>query len=119
MRTLDRLDVTRQGDTILITTSARSFLHHQVRNMAGTLKLVGDGTWHPARVEAALQARARAAAGPTAPAAGLVLTGVEYADDPFVKMLADGNGTASSLESEDGLRQPSQLSHTLQNGVLS
>ena len=47
MRTLDRLDVTREGDVITIVAEARSFLHHQVRNMVGTLRLVGDGRWHP------------------------------------------------------------------------
>ncbi|MBV8575641.1 MAG: tRNA pseudouridine(38-40) synthase TruA, partial [Acetobacteraceae bacterium] len=83
VRTLDRLDVGRCGDLVEIVAEARSFLHHQVRNMAGTLKLVGEGTWPPDRVAAALAARDRAAAGPTAPAAGLCLLGVRYAADPF------------------------------------
>jgi tRNA pseudouridine38-40 synthase len=83
LRTLDRLDVTRHGEIIEIVAEARSFLHHQVRNMAGTLKLVGEGAWGEARVAAALAARDRAAAGPTAPPDGLSLTGVRYADDPF------------------------------------
>jgi len=83
LRTLDRLDVAREGDMITITAEARSFLHHQVRNLVGTLKLVGDGSWPEARVAAALAARDRAAAGPTAPAEGLTLTGVGYPVDPF------------------------------------
>jgi tRNA pseudouridine38-40 synthase len=83
LRTLDRLDVTRFGDTIEIVAEARSFLHHQVRNMVGTLKLVGDGHWAPERVAAALDARDRSAAGPTAPAEGLCLTAVRYPIDPF------------------------------------
>jgi tRNA pseudouridine38-40 synthase len=83
LRTLDRLDVHRDGDLIEIAAEARSFLHHQVRNMVGTLRLVGDGNWPVERVAAALAARDRAAAGPTAPAAGLCLTGVRYAADPF------------------------------------
>jgi tRNA pseudouridine38-40 synthase len=83
LRTLDRLDVTRRGEVIEITAEARSFLHHQVRNMVGTLKLVGDGSWRPDRVAAALAARDRGAAGPTAPAAGLCLMGVAYPADPF------------------------------------
>jgi len=62
---------------------ARSFLHHQVRNMAGTLKLVGEGNWPVERVAAALAARDRSAAGPTAPPQGLTLTGVRYPEDPF------------------------------------
>jgi tRNA pseudouridine38-40 synthase len=78
LRTLDRLDVRRCGDIIEIIAEARSFLHHQVRNMVGTLKLVGDGTWPMARVASALAERSRAAAGPTAPADGLCLIGVRY-----------------------------------------
>jgi tRNA pseudouridine38-40 synthase len=83
IRTLDRLDVTRRGDIVEITTEARSFLHHQVRNFVGTLKVVGEGRWPVERVTAALAARNRAAAGPTAPPEGLTLIGVGYPDDPF------------------------------------
>jgi len=77
-KTLDTLDVVRVGDEIHIEARARSFLHHQVRNMAGTLKLVGLGRWQPDDVARALAARDRRAGGPTAPAAGLVLVGVGY-----------------------------------------
>lgn len=83
IRTLERLDVTQTGDLITIMVEARSFLHHQVRNFVGTLRLVGDGSWPEARVAAALSARDRSAAGPTAPAAGLCLTAVRYPVDPF------------------------------------
>ena len=83
LRTLDRLDVTRAAERIEITAEARSFLHHQVRNMVGTLHLVGAGRWPVARVAAALAARDRAAAGPTAPAEGLCLMAVGYPVDPF------------------------------------
>jgi tRNA pseudouridine38-40 synthase len=83
IRTLDRLDVTGYQDIIEIVTEARSFLHHQVRNLVGTLKLVGEGGWSIARVTAALEARNRAAAGPTAPPEGLTLIKVGYPDDPF------------------------------------
>lgn len=83
LRTLDRLDVTRDGDLVHIDAVARSFLHHQVRNMVGTLRLVGDGSWPVARVARALAARDRSAAGPTAPASGLCLMAVGYPDDPF------------------------------------
>jgi tRNA pseudouridine38-40 synthase len=82
-RTLDRLDVVRGPETIEIIAEARSFLHHQVRNFAGTLKLVGEGSWTAERVPAALAARDRAAAGPTAPAEGLTLIAVGYPDNPF------------------------------------
>jgi tRNA pseudouridine38-40 synthase len=77
-KTLDRLDVRRLGEEIEIAAGARSFLHHQVRNMVGTLKLVGEGKWSPADVAAALAARDRAKAGPTAPPEGLYLTEVRY-----------------------------------------
>jgi len=83
VRTLDSLDVARIGDTLTITTEARSFLHHQVRNMVGTLKLVGEGRWPAAQVRTALEARDRRAAGPTAPPDGLTLVNVSYAQDPF------------------------------------
>ena len=83
LRTLDRLDVRIDGDMIEIIAEARSFLHHQVRNMVGTLKLVGEGRWPMERVGIALAARDRSAGGPTAPADGLCLTGVRYPIDPF------------------------------------
>lgn len=78
MRTLDALDLSRVGEEIHVAVRARSFLHHQVRNMVGTLKLVGEGKWTAAEVAAALAARDRAAAGPTAPADGLYLVEVAY-----------------------------------------
>jgi tRNA pseudouridine38-40 synthase len=78
LKTLDTFDVVQAGDEIVITAQSRSFLHHQVRNMVGTLKLVGEGRWRVGRVAAALAALDRAAAGPTAPAEGLCLVGVRY-----------------------------------------
>jgi len=78
LKTLDRLEVERQGGEIRIHAAARSFLHHQVRNMVGTLKLVGEGRWSGEDVAAALAQRSRAAAGPTAPAEGLFLAEVRY-----------------------------------------
>jgi tRNA pseudouridine38-40 synthase len=78
VKTLDRLAVRRIGDRLEIVARARSFLHHQVRNMVGTLKLIGEGRQPVDRVEAVLAARDRAAAGPTAPACGLYLAGVDY-----------------------------------------
>jgi tRNA pseudouridine38-40 synthase len=82
-RTLDRLDVVRRGETVEISAQARSFLHHQVRNMVGTLKLVGEGRWPPERMAAALAAAHRSAAGPTAPPEGLFLMNVGYPDAVF------------------------------------
>ena len=81
-KTLDVLTVTRVGDEVRVVAEARSFLHHQVRNMVGTLALVGRGSWHPSDVARALAARNRAAAGPTAPASGLYLTAVGYGYNP-------------------------------------
>ena len=78
VKTLDRLSVVRDGDEIRVSARARSFLHHQVRNMVGTLKLVGEGKWTPDDVAEALAARDRAAGGPTAPADGLYLVEVVY-----------------------------------------
>ncbi len=78
VKTLDVLEVIRDGHEIRIEARARSFLHHQVRNMVGTLKLVGEGKWGRAEVERALEARDRSAAGPTAPAEGLYLVSVGY-----------------------------------------
>jgi tRNA pseudouridine38-40 synthase len=78
VKTLDSLDLVRQGEEIRISARARSFLHHQVRNIVGTLKLVGVGQWRPEDVARALAARDRRAGGPTAPSEGLVLVGVRY-----------------------------------------
>jgi tRNA pseudouridine38-40 synthase len=78
VKTLDRLEVTRRGEEIRIEAQARSFLHHQVRNIAGTLKLVGAGKWRVRDVAAALAARDRRAGGPTAPPDGLYLVAVHY-----------------------------------------
>ena len=78
LRTLDRLDVTRSGDLIEVRTSARSFLHNQVRSLVGTLKRVGEGGWTAADVKAALDAKDRAACAGIAPPEGLYLTKVDY-----------------------------------------
>jgi tRNA pseudouridine38-40 synthase len=79
IKTLDRLEVTAEGEEVLITASARSFLHNQVRSMVGSLKLVGEGKWSPRDLGAALEARDRRACGPVAPARGLYLMRVDYA----------------------------------------
>jgi len=78
VKTMDRITVQRIGDEIHITFAARSFLHHQVRNIVGTLKMIGDNKWSVDRIESILEAKNRAAAGPTAPADGLYLTVVDY-----------------------------------------
>ena len=80
VRTLDRLDVVRDGDRIAIDASARSFLHHQVRSMVGCLSLVGRGKWSADDLQAALDARDRHALGLNAPPDGLYFTGADYPD---------------------------------------
>jgi tRNA pseudouridine38-40 synthase len=77
-KTLDVLDVARDGDNVSITTSARSFLHSQVRSMAGSLAWVGEGRWSASDLKAALNARDRSACGPVAPPDGLFLVRVDY-----------------------------------------
>lgn len=77
-KTLDALDVTRDGDDVAITTSARSFLHSQVRSMVGSLVWVGHGRWNAADLRRALEARDRTACGPVAPPDGLYLVRVAY-----------------------------------------
>jgi tRNA pseudouridine38-40 synthase len=78
VKTLDQLDVARHDDEVLIRTSARSFLHNQVRSMVGSLVLVGDGKWSARDLAHALAARDRAACGPVAPPDGLYLVRVDY-----------------------------------------
>ena len=77
-KTLDQLDVVRRGDAVSILTSARSFLHSQVRSMVGSLVWVGEGRWSADDLAAALAARNRAACGPVAPPQGLYLVKVDY-----------------------------------------
>ncbi len=77
-KTLDQLDVRREGDEVSIVTSARSFLHSQVRSMVGSLVWVGEGRWSADDLAASLAARNRAACGPVAPPDGLYLVRVDY-----------------------------------------
>lgn len=78
IRTLDVFEVVGDGEVIAITASARSFLHHQVRSMVGSLKLVGEGKWSPTDFRASLDAADRSRCGAMAPSSGLYLTGVDY-----------------------------------------
>lgn len=84
IRTLDSLTVTQEpyddyrGTKITIRAVAQSFLHHQVRNIAGALKLVGQGKWSAQDLQNALDAKDRTKGGPTAPAQGLYLNTIEY-----------------------------------------
>ena len=78
LKTLDRLDVEREGEDIRIHAAARSFLHHQVRSMVGCLALVGLGRWEPDEVRRALEARERQALGLNAPPDGLYFVEAKY-----------------------------------------
>jgi tRNA pseudouridine38-40 synthase len=82
VKTLDRLEVLREGDRIEIRAAARSFLHHQVRSMVGCLQLVGRGKWSARDLTDALQARDRAALGLNAPPDGLYFVEALYEGDP-------------------------------------
>ena len=78
VKTLDRLDVMRDGDELNVIAVARSFLHNQVRSMVGSLVHVGEGKWSADDLAAALAARDRAACGQVVPPQGLYLVRVEY-----------------------------------------
>jgi tRNA pseudouridine38-40 synthase len=78
VKTLERLDVSRDGDAVRVTASARSFLQHQVRSMVGSLVHAGDGKWSADDLAAALAARDRTRCGQVAPPHGLYLVRVDY-----------------------------------------
>lgn len=80
VKTVDHVRVSRLGEEVEITCSARSFLHNQVRSFAGSLKRVGEGKWSERDFRTALEARDRALCGPVAPACGLYLVRVDYPD---------------------------------------
>ncbi|MDE5616140.1 MAG: tRNA pseudouridine(38-40) synthase TruA [Alphaproteobacteria bacterium] len=76
VKTLDVCRITQHGEEIIFEFSARSFLHHMVRNIVGTLVEIGIGK--PYDIDSIFAARNRSAAGPTAPAAGLYFMGADY-----------------------------------------
>jgi tRNA pseudouridine38-40 synthase len=98
VKTLDFIGIERSGEHIDIVLRARSFLHNQVRSIAGTLERVGKGVWTPDRVAEARDAKDRAACGPVAPACGLYLERVIYDDVPT------GQGTVSDGMSDSGAK---------------
>jgi tRNA pseudouridine38-40 synthase len=96
VKTLDRLDVSREGEAIVVRAVARSFLHRQVRSMVGSLKRVGEGRWQADDLAAALAARDRAACGPVAPAAGLYLARVDYPAESLLSSRPERSGEPGS-----------------------
>ncbi len=78
IKTLDEIKVYREGEKVIFTLRARSFLHHMVRNIVGSLVLVGNGKWQVEDISKVLLAKDRRSAGPTAPAHGLYFTKIEY-----------------------------------------
>ena len=78
MKTLDKLTVSRHGEEVIIEAAARSFLHHQVRSMVGSLTLVGHGKWSTRDLKAALDAADRNALGLNAPPDGLYFVSATY-----------------------------------------
>jgi len=80
VKTIDQLSVRREDDRIMVTVSARSFLHHQVRSIVGCLTLVGSGRWNAARLAKALAARDRQRLGVNAPPDGLYFVSAVYPD---------------------------------------
>ena len=78
MRTIERLAFTQDGDEITLHVEAKSFLYHQVRNITGSLALVGTGRWSLDEFKTAFAARDRTKGGPTAPAQGLCFWKVKY-----------------------------------------
>lgn len=100
VRTLDALEIEElpraEGTEFRFRLRARSFLHNQVRSIIGTLERVGAGAWGPDAVQAALEARDRAACGPVCPPYGLVLDGVDYPSDPFQQGAINSQGTENT-----------------------
>lgn len=80
VKVLDRLAVRRDGDRVFISAQSRSFLHHQVRSMVGSLALVGMGRWEEDRIATALAARDRRELGVNAPPDGLFFVSASYPD---------------------------------------
>ena len=104
IRTLDRLDVIRDGDEVQIHASALSFLHRQVRSMVGSLVEVGLGRWTAGDLKTALEAADRSRCGPVAPACGLYLASVDYAERHRGEYRAPPSSSAKAGEGDRAKR---------------
>ncbi len=78
IKTIDEITIRREGDLIEVYVCAKSFLHHMVRNLVGTLKFIGEGKWEPEYIKDIIEAKNRQKAGPTAPPDGLYFLRVDY-----------------------------------------
>jgi tRNA pseudouridine38-40 synthase len=78
IRTVEKIEIFKEGELIKINFSAKSFLHHQVRNMVGTLVLAGKEKIKPEEMKVILEAKDRTKSGPNAPSCGLYFVGVDY-----------------------------------------
>nr|WP_253308378.1 tRNA pseudouridine(38-40) synthase TruA [Rickettsia endosymbiont of Ceutorhynchus assimilis] len=78
IKTLSKIEIIQENEEIKFYFAAPSFLHHMVRNIVGSLILVGRGIWQAQEMKTALEVKDRKAAGPTAPAYGLYFVGVDY-----------------------------------------
>ncbi len=85
IKTIDSFEVRSVGEQVWLEVQAKSFLHHQVRNITGTLKLIGEGKWSCEDLKKAMIAKSRAAGGPTAPASGLYFMSVGYRNESNLK----------------------------------
>lgn len=95
VRTLQRLDVRREGELILIDTVADGFLHHMVRNIAGVLLTIGEGKRDPDWSHQVLEGRDRSLGGITAPANGLCFVAVRYPDEFRIPQPKDAGFSAT------------------------
>jgi tRNA pseudouridine38-40 synthase len=78
IRSINHISITKEGEKITIEISAKSFLHHMVRNIVGTLVKIGNNKIKATQIPKILTTKHRSASGPNAPACGLYFTKVEY-----------------------------------------
>ena len=78
LKSLDSIKIKRKKDKIFLFFSAKSYLHNQLRSIVGSLKLVGEGKWHPDKINQILNSKERKECGPIAPPEGLYFKSVDY-----------------------------------------
>ena len=78
IKSLESIKIERKKDKVLFFFSAKSYLHNQLRSIVGSLKLVGEGKWHPEKIDEILNFKKRKECGPIAPPEGLYFKSVDY-----------------------------------------